>query len=119
GRVEPCARAGGVRKRDRDDAVEVETAPDALSKPGSSENPLDREPAHGDEEPRAQQLELPLPPEGAELLLAGRGRPVAAAARGPPRIAAGDRGAVEGRVELLLVETEPASQRLAGAAAPG
>ena len=59
---------------------------------------------------RAQQLELPVAPERAQLLLARLGRAVAAAGRRAARIAARDRGAVEGRVELLLAELEPLAE---------
>ena len=57
-------------------------------------------------------------PDRAELLLAGRWRAIAAAGGRPARIAAGDRRAVEGRVELILVHPEPTAQRSAGASAP-
>ena len=63
--------------------------------------------------------ELPVAPELAELLLARRRRPVAAARRRPARVAARDRAAVERLVELVPVELEPAAQGGAGAAAPG
>jgi hypothetical protein len=43
---------------------------------------------------------------------------ITAAGRRLARIAARHRGAVEGRVEVVLVELEPASQRSAGSAAP-
>ena len=44
--------------------------------------------------------------------------PIAAARRDTPRIAPCDRGAVEHPVEVVLVEPEPAAQRLAGATSP-
>src|SRR5207247_3335808 len=59
----------------------------------------------------AEQFELPVPPELAELLLARRRRPVAAAGRCPAGIAARDRGAVERRIERILVQLEPAAER--------
>src|SRR5262249_24944659 len=59
--------------------------------------------------------ELPLAPERAEGLLAGRGRAVAAPGRRLARVAARDRGAVERSVELVLVKREPLPQ---GAACP-
>src|SRR5919206_468960 len=68
---------------------------------------------------RPTQPQLPLAPEGAQLLLARRRRPVASAARRVPGIAARHRGAVEGAVELVLVHLEPAAQRAARAPAPG
>ena len=66
----------------------------------------------------ADQAELPLPPERAELLLAGRRGAIAVAGRRLARVAACDRGAVEGRVEGLFVQVEPATKCPAGAAAP-
>src|SRR5262249_20993388 len=64
------------------------------------------------------QAQLPIAPKGAELLLRRGRRAVAAAGRRLARVAAGDRGAVEGGVELVLVELEPAAESPAGAAAP-
>src|SRR5262249_54460940 len=60
----------------------------------------------------------PVAPEGAQLLLRRRRCAVAAARRRLARVAAGDRGAVEGGVELVLVELKPAAESPAGAAAP-
>src|SRR5205085_928818 len=54
-----------------------------------------------------------------QLLLARRRRPVAAAARRAPGIAARDRGAVERAVELALVHVQPPPQRSARPPAPG
>ena len=51
-------------------------------------------------------------------MLARRRRAVAAARRGAPGVAARDRGAVEGRVELVLLELEPTAERPPRAAAP-
>jgi len=83
------------------------------------EQPPQRKPADGDDQAWPQQLELPVAPEGAELLLARRRRPVAAARCRATGIAARDRGAVEGCVELVLLELEPTPERPAGAPAPG
>ena len=91
---------------------------DARRERREAEQPPQREPADRDDQARPQQLELPVAPERAELLLARRRRPVAAARRGAAGIAARDGGAVEGRVELVLVELEPAAERPAGAPAP-
>ena len=71
------------------------------------------QPAHDDDQSWTQQLELPLAPERAELLLPGGRRPVAAAGPRAPRVAPRDRGAVEGVVELVLIHAEPAAKRLA------
>src|SRR5207253_2096709 len=93
--------------------------PDALAHASQAEQPSRRQAADGDNQFRPDQQELPLSPEGAELLLARRRRPVASSRRGLSRIAACDRGAVERCVELVLLELEPAAQSPARAAAPG
>src|SRR5439155_23029112 len=79
----------------------------------------DRQAANRHHEPWAEEPELPVPPERAERLLEWGRRAVAATRRGVAGIATRHRGAVEGAVERILVELEPASQRLSGAAAPG
>src|SRR5437870_5990102 len=109
--VQPGARAGRMRQRDRRDAVELVQAADAVDQAPAAEHSLDRKAADGHDERRAQDPELPLPPERAELLLTRCGRAIAPTARGTSRIAARDRRAVEGGVELLLVEAEPAAER--------
>src|SRR5581483_5638867 len=65
-----------------------------------------------------QQAQLVVAPQRAEPLLLGRRRAVAAPGRRASGVAARHRRAVEGRVELVLVELEPAAQRLSGATAP-
>src|SRR4029077_6634593 len=116
--VEPAARARGVRQRDDGRPVQLEPLADAGSERGAAEQPSQREASDRDDHLWPQQLELPLAPEGAELLLARRRRAVAAAGRGAPRVAARHRRAVEGRVEVVLLELEPAAKRPAGAATP-
>ena len=123
GRSASCSRRtdGGAGRPPRRRARTA--APTHPARPLDPEQALDREPADRDDQRRAQELELPVAPELAELLLAGRRRPVAAAGRRPARVAARDGGAVEGRVELVLVQLEPAPERLrrrgrARAAAP-
>ena len=54
---------------------------DRLGQRRDAEQPPQREPADGDDQVRAQQLELPVAPELAEVLLARRRRAVAAARR--------------------------------------
>ena len=92
--------------------------PTLASRLGNAEQLPDREPAHRDDQPRLHQPELPLAPERAQLLLTGGRSPVTAAGSRTTRIAASDRGAVERRVERVLVEPEPAAQRLAGPTSP-
>src|SRR5207302_5034773 len=106
------------RKRDRDGAVVLEAASDALADALQSQQTSGREPADRDDQAGADEAPLPVAPEPAELLLPGRGRSVAAAARRLARIAAGDGSAVEGRIELVLVEVEPAAQCPARTASP-
>src|SRR5689334_9292946 len=89
-----------------------EAAPDPEDRP-------DREAPDRDDEAWSDQLELPAPPEGAELLLAWRRRPVATARGRASGIATRHRGAVERPVEVVLVELEPAAQSLAGSSPPG
>src|SRR5579862_1314222 len=116
--VEPAARAGRMRQRDDRNSRALEALADARRERREAEETPQREPADGDDQPRPEQLELPVAPEGAELLLPRSRRPVASAGRRPAGIAARHRGAVEGRVELVLLELEPAAKRPAGAAAP-
>src|SRR5215471_9667889 len=116
--VEPAARAGGVGERDDGRFVEHVPLADALRQRRQAEEPPQRETADRDDEPRAEQLELPVAPEGAELLFARRRRPVAAAGRCATGVAARHRGAVEGGVEVALLELEPAAERPAGTPAP-
>src|ERR1700759_582483 len=97
----------------------LEALPDAGRERGQAEQPAQREAADRDDQTWAQQLELPVAPERAELLLMRRRRPVAASGRRTARVAARDGGAVEGAVELVLGELEPAAQRPARAPAPG
>ena len=76
---EPAARAGRVRERDGDGAVVRSNAvPTQLGEVRDAEQPIDGEPADRDDQLRPDQPQLPVPPEGAELLFARRRRPVAA-----------------------------------------
>src|SRR5436190_7024230 len=108
-----------MRQRDHDGVAVRVAPPDELADALQAEQPPRGEAADRDDEPRADQLELPFAPERAEVLLARRRRPVAAAGGGAPGITARDGRAVEAGVELVLVELEPAPQAPAGAAAPG
>src|SRR5437868_13870516 len=107
-----------MRQRDDGDAVEVVALADALRERREAEAGADREPADGDDEPRPQQLQLPAVPERAQLALARRRCAVTAARRSATGIATRHRRAVERRVEGVLVQLEPAAQRLPGAPAP-
>ena len=117
-RVEPAARAGRMGQRNHGGAVELVPAADARREPADPQQPPDREPAHGNDQPRTDDLELPLAPEPAQRLFVRRRRTVAASRGRPSWIAAGDGRAVERLVELVLLEREPAPQRLTRAAAP-
>src|SRR5205807_9275429 len=111
-------RAGGMRQRDRHGVAVGEATPDALAEPWQAEQPPRRETPDRHDETRPKQPQLPFAPEGAQLLLTRRGRPVAAPARRAPGIAARNRSTVEGAVELVLVHIEPAAPRAARTAAP-
>src|SRR2546421_5703545 len=108
-----------MRQRDRDLPVTLETHSDALGDAPHTEQPARCEAADDDGEPGLQQLEFPVAPERAQLLLARRRRPVAPSGRSAPRVAARDGRAVEGGIKGVLVHVEPAAQRPAGPAAPG
>src|ERR1700736_490530 len=97
-----------MRKRDRHSALQLEVRPDALEVP-LAEEPLGGESTHGDDQLWPQQAQLLLPPGRAEALLDRSRRPVAAARRGPARVAARHRRAVEHLIERALVELEPAA----------
>src|SRR5439155_14724981 len=118
GHVRPAARAGGMGQRDDGHAVVLVARADALGELREPEQAPERETADGHDELRPQELELPVAPELAQLLLARRRRAVAAPGRRAARVTPGHRGTVEGPVEGLLVELEPAAQRAACPAAP-
>src|SRR5580765_3948262 len=107
-----------MRQRDRDRVLELVAHADALADALDAEKAARGEPADRDDESRMHELELPPPPELAEVLLGRSRRPVAAAARRRAGVAAGHGRAVERRVELVLVEVEPAAERASRAAAP-
>src|SRR2546423_449256 len=92
---------------------------DAAREPADPEETPDGEAADRHDQPRSQELQLPVAPEGAELLLARRRRPVTAPRGRATGITAGDGRAVERGVELFLVQLEPASECPAGATSPG
>src|SRR2546423_11101547 len=107
-----------MRQRDHGPPVQLVAAAYARSDPGQPEQALDGEPPDGNDQPRTENRELPFAPERAELLLARGRRAVAATGGSAPRIATGDGRAVERLVELVLVQLEPAPERLPRAAAP-
>ena len=96
----------------------LQAGADPVAQAASRQKPANRESADRDDQLRPQQAQLPFEPEGAELALDRRRHAVTGAGRRPAGIAARDRGAVEGRVELVLVEVEPPAQRLPGTATP-
>src|SRR5207302_4502493 len=77
--IEPAARARGMWQRNHRRAVLLVAAADARREAAQSEQTLDRESADRDDQPRAQDRELPLSPEGAQLLFAWGRRSVAPA----------------------------------------
>src|SRR5688500_5121563 len=117
--VQPAARAGGMGQRDHDRAGRVIALADRVRQRLDAEQLAECKPADRDDQVWAEQLELPVAPEPAKLLLARRRRAVAAARGGAAGIAARHRRAVEALVELVALESKPAPQRRARAAAPG
>src|SRR3954470_3188377 len=107
-----------MRQRDRDRVPVLIALADTLAHALRAEQPAGSEPAHGHDHARTQQPQLVVAPALAGVLLARRGRAVAAPRRRLSGVAAGDRRAVERRVELVLVHREPAAQRLPGPTAP-
>src|SRR2546430_2749526 len=99
-------------------AAARESLPDGADRLEVRVESADDDPADGHDQLRPQDLELPVAPELAQLLLARRRRAVAASGRRAARVAARHRGTVESLVEGLLVELEPAAQRAACPAAP-
>src|SRR4051794_38778615 len=97
----------------------IECGADALVERASSQQAADRKATDCDDQLGPQQVQLPLEPEPAQFLLPRGGHPVARARRRAAGIAARDGSAVEGGVEGLLVEVEPAPQVLSRAPAPG
>src|ERR1044072_2843000 len=108
-----------MRERNRDSVAELEPRADAAGQAGDPEHALDRKPSDRDNQARPEKAKLPLEPEAAEVELTWARRPIPSPARMPARIAARDRAAVEGRVERVLVQLEPAAECLAGPPAPG
>src|SRR5437867_8674663 len=92
---------------------------DATGEAGDSQQRPDRQSAHRDDQPRPQELHLPVSPERAQLPLPWRRRTIASSGWHASWIAARHRGAVEGGVELVLVQLQPAPQRLARTPPPG
>ena len=107
-----------MRQRDRDGRAALVSRPDAFGHAPHAEQASGGEPADRHDQLRLQQPQLVVAPELAQVLLDRGRRPVAAAGRVAAGVAAGDGGAVEGRVEDVLVQLEPPAQRLAGSAPP-
>src|SRR3954469_17327163 len=118
GVVQPAAGAGRVGEWDRSRAPVLVAAADALGHALQAQEAAGCQAPDRDDQPRPEELELPVAPERAELLLARRRRAVTAAARRLAGIAARDRRAVERLVELVLVELEPAAEGAARAPPP-
>src|SRR5215207_6634998 len=96
-------------QRYRDRVLKLVAIPDAFRQSGDSEEFPDREAANRNDQLRANELELPHPPERAKLPLTRCGRTVATPGGCTSGIAAGDRGAIEPAVELVLVHLQPAA----------
>src|SRR4051794_10452452 len=105
-------------KRHDGRAVALELAADAFGERTAAEQAFDREAADGDDQGGAEEAELPVEPERAELSLPGRRRAVARARGRAAGVTAHDGSAVERGIEGVLVEVEPAAEGLARAAAP-
>src|SRR5205085_11758578 len=93
--VQPAARAGRMGQGDRRRVAVAELLSDTLRDALQPQEPPGGKAADRNAQAWSKQEQLPLAPEGAELLLAGSRRAVAPAARRLARIAARDRGAVE------------------------
>jgi hypothetical protein len=108
----------GCGERNQDRVVHEVALADALRERARAEQRVGCEAADGDDQLWTEEPELVLAPAGAEAPF-GRCRRAVAAAAGPARITPCDGGAIEGRVEGVLVELEPAPQRPPCTAAPG
>src|SRR5438067_13918602 len=106
-------------KRNRDRAVEVVAPADRLGDTRDAEQPARGEAADGHDQLRPQEAQLRVMPAFAEPLLLRCRRAVAASGTRTARITPCHGRAIEGRVELVLIELQPATKRLAGAPAPG
>lgn len=117
--VNPAARAARVRERDDEgspsDVLDHVLAPDDLAQGKRSEESIDRQAAHGNDESRAEKPKLVVEPARAPGPLRGRRDAIAPAGGMRPGIAPGDRADVEPgscRVFADARAREPAKQRL-------
>src|SRR5215475_5808542 len=108
-----------MRERDRGDTVVLVAPADAFADALQAEQASSGEAADGDDQLRVDETELPIAPEGTQLPLTWCRRAIAPPARCFARVAASHGRAVEGRIELVLIELEPAAQRPARASTPG
>src|SRR6266511_18987 len=108
-----------MRQRDRNGVLELVADADAFGHALHAEQAARSESTDGDDHLRSDELELPLAPECAEILLARRRCAIAAAGERAPGVTACDGRAVERRVERLFVQVEPPAQRSPGTPAPG
>ena len=109
--VQPAARARGMRQRNDGRAVALVALADRAGQLRETEQPPQREPADGDDQPRPQQLELPVAPELAELLLAA-----ATASGRRARTARGPGSSASPRRSRRSRRTRPPRARASGAA---
>ena len=115
--VEPGARARGMGERDHDRVVDDVALADAFGQRPRADDRGCREAADREDQRGAEKAKLLDAPRCTEAPLGGRRRSIAAA-RDAARVAARDRRAVERRIERLLVELEPRTQRATGPALP-
>src|SRR5512146_256226 len=118
GRVQPARCARWMWEGDRGRTAEVVTPADRIGETRHAEEPSRRESADRHDQLRLEEPQLRVTPALAEPLLLRRRRAVAASRACASGVAPRHRGAVERRVELVLVELEPAAQRLARTASP-
>src|SRR4051794_31940464 len=108
-----------MRERDRDSIAVAVLAPHRLGDALHPEQAAGSQASDRDDQRRPDQLELPLAPERAELLLPWLRGAVAAARRSLAGVATRHGGAIEGRVEFVLVELQPPAEGPPCATPPG
>ena len=116
--VEPAACSGRVGERDRDRVAEQEALADRGAEAADAEQRVRGSEPDRHDERGLEQAQLILAPRGAQRRLGSGGTPVTAATGARAWKAASERGAVEAREEVVLVELEPATQRPSGPPLP-
>lgn len=108
-----------MRQRDPDRGPERDGRPHPVAEPFQAEQPAGCDGAHRDHERGIEQPQLGAQPWVAEVELAGGWGSVPATPAAPAGEASGRRAAVEGLVQLVSGQSEPATEGLTRAAAPG